>query len=124
MMVGTVSAPLLGVTFEEVTEEQSALPDITFKPLSEAAATFGRWADLPPADNEVLASATHLVEFANVELLVWPDGTTTPRLTQQAESRLQDFAAVLSLTVGRFAGYAEIGVQAPTAAGPRRTRTF
>jgi hypothetical protein len=113
IIVGTVMAPLLGVTFKALPEEVAVSADIRVVPRTAVAVDFGNWDTVPETDNQTLASATHVVELPNVTLLTWPDEPAAPQLTEETRSRLDDVMAMLSLSARGFVGHAEIAIIAP-----------
>lgn len=112
-VVGTLITPLLGVTFEPGTGEIQNPPNIRIVARDEPKIGFAPWDDIPDADNQTLASATHVVELRDVTLLSWPDDPRALHLTEETHARLTDLVAMLSLETKGFVTYAEAATAAP-----------
>lgn len=116
IITGTLLAPLLGVSFEGLPETPSPAGDIRVLRRDAVPVKFGEWDAVPESDNQVLSTATHVVQLQDVTLLAWPrESILQP--TEETWSRLNDFLAMLSLSAKGFVGYAEAAVIAP-ADGP------
>jgi hypothetical protein len=99
-VVGTLTTPLLGVTFGPGTGEIQNPPNIRIVARDEPEIGFASWDDVPDADNQTLASATHVVELRHVTLVSWPDEPGALYLTEETHARLTDLVAMLSLEAG------------------------
>lgn len=115
-VTGTVVAPLLGVTFGPLPDALARPADVHIVPRAEWSTYLGPWDAVPERDNEVLSSATHAVELPEASLMEWPDSPGTFHLTQETQSRLTDFVAMLCLATGGLVTYAEVAITAPTGA--------
>jgi hypothetical protein len=96
-VVGTLVAPLLGVTFELEAGAGRYAPDVRVAARGDIALPFPPWDHLPASDNATLASATHVLELRHVSLLCWHDEPGALHLTDETRSRLTDLLAMLAL---------------------------
>ncbi|GAA5122674.1 hypothetical protein GCM10023339_41400 [Alloalcanivorax gelatiniphagus] len=113
IVTGTVLIPLLGVSIDEETAALPTSSDIRVLRREAVSTTFGDWDDVPARDNQILTSATHVVELREVTLLKWPQSSAV-QLSEETSSRLDDFVAMLSLSAKGFVGYAEVAIMVPS----------
>jgi len=115
-----VWAPLLGVTFEELPDDQLASGDVRILPRRDCPPVFGSWDGVPERDNEAMASATHAVALPHVSLMSWPDSPDALQPTEETQARLTDLVAMLDLESGSPVTYAELAMKLET--GPQEAR--